>query len=82
MKHTITMAFAAAVLAACAASPAGAQERFREGLMGAGAGALVGGPVGAVVGGATGYIAGPGIARSIFHRRHYIRRRHVVRVVR
>ncbi len=49
---------------------AGAQERLKDGLLGAGAGALVGGPVGAVAGGATGYIAGPRIGRTINPPRH------------
>jgi osmotically inducible lipoprotein OsmB len=59
-----------------------AQERLRDGAIGAGSGALVGGPVGAVVGGAIGYVGGPAIGRSIFHgnrryhRRVYHRRRY------
>jgi hypothetical protein len=52
-----------------------AQERLKDGLLGAGAGAVVGGPVGAVAGGATGYVAGPSIGHSLDgrhrHRHHY-----------
>ena len=54
-----------------------AQERLKDGLLGAGAGALVGGPVGAIAGGAIGYTAGPHIARTINPRhRTYRARRH------
>jgi hypothetical protein len=54
-----------------------AGERFRDGVVGAGAGALVGGPVGAVVGGAAGYVAGPAVTRSVSRRHRYHRaRRH------
>jgi osmotically inducible lipoprotein OsmB len=67
--------FALAVVAGVALVPAGAgaQERLRDGAMGAAAGALVGGPVGLVVGGVVGYTAGPEIARGAHprHRRYY-----------
>ena len=53
-----------------------AQERLRDGVVGAGAGAIVGGPVGAVVGGAAGYVAGPTVTRALVpSRRHYRHRR-------
>jgi hypothetical protein len=74
MKTIITAGLILAGVA-MATMPASAGERFREGLMGAGSGALVGGPVGAVAGGVIGYTAGPSIRRGIFHNRSY-RHRH------
>ena len=61
------------------ATAALSQERLRDGVVGAGAGALVGGPVGAVVGGAAGYIAGPAVTHGVVrgHHRRYRRRHHV-----
>ena len=53
---------------------ANSQERLRDGLLGAGAGALVGGPAGAVAGGAIGYTAGPRISRGGYRGRRYGRR--------
>jgi hypothetical protein len=42
-----------------------AQERLRDGAVGAVGGAIVGGPVGAAVGGVGGYVAGPAITRGV-----------------
>jgi hypothetical protein len=42
-----------------------AQERFKDGAIGAITGAVVAGPVGAIAGGAVGYAAGPNIARGL-----------------
>ncbi len=60
-----------------------AQERIRDGVIGAGAGAIVGGPVGAIVGGTAGYVAGPRVTHAVSGRlphRHYLHRRyHAVR---
>jgi hypothetical protein len=44
---------------------ASAQERLKDGALGAISGAVVAGPVGAVAGGAVGYVAGPNIARGL-----------------
>ncbi len=65
--------FIAALLVgvALAGSPAMAGERFNDGLMGAGAGAIVGGPVGAIGGGAIGYVAGPSISHGFGSHHHY-----------
>ena len=52
---------------------AGAQQRVRDGAVGAVGGALVGGPVGAVVGGVAGYVAGPSVERT-FSGRRYVKR--------
>ena len=71
-------AFAVIVLLAIGGA-AVAQERLRDGLVGAGAGALVGGPVGAVVGGAAGYVAGPTVTRAVSPRRRIHRRRYTSR---
>ena len=65
----------AAAFALTLAAPVGAsaQQRLRDGLIGAGAGAIVGGPVGAVVGGGVGVVAGPEIERGarVGYRRSY-----------
>jgi hypothetical protein len=59
-----------------------AQERLRDGAIGAVGGAIVGGPVGAVVGGVGGYMVGPevshGFRRATTPRHHRHRRHHVV----
>ncbi len=55
---------------------ANAQQRLRDGAVGAVGGALVGGPVGAVAGGVVGYTAGPHITHALSPHRHYRHRRH------
>lgn len=80
MKKTLALL---AVTGALVLVPAAvnAQERLRDGLLGAGAGALVGGPVGAVVGGAIGATSGPGISDGLglSRHRHYRHRRYAHR---
>jgi hypothetical protein len=61
-------------------SPAIAQERAVDGLLGALAGAVVAGPIGLVAGGVTGVTAGPAISSSWglsgrTHHHHYYHRR-------
>ena len=75
MKKLLLFPALAMLLTAGAAQ---AQERLRDGVIGAGAGAIVGGPVGAVVGGAAGYIAGPAVTRAVVpgHRVYRRHRRH------
>jgi hypothetical protein len=78
MKKILAMT---AVVGAIVLVPAvaSAQERFWDGALGAGAGALAFGPVGAVAGGLVGYTAGPNIASTMgvrhhrYHHRHYVR---------
>lgn len=51
-----------------------AQQRLRDGLIGAVGGAVVGGPVGAAVGGVAGYVEGPRVERTFSGRRYHGRR--------
>ncbi len=60
-------------------SVAFAQERLRDGALGAVGGAIVGGPVGAVAGGAIGYTQGPRISNAFDRRHRYYRHRHYYR---
>jgi hypothetical protein len=57
----------ALVVAGMTVAPAvgSAQERLKDGALGALSGAIVAGPVGAIAGGAVGYVAGPNIARGM-----------------
>jgi hypothetical protein len=76
MKKTMILL---ALAGACFIGQAQAQERLRDGAVGAVGGAVVGGPVGAVVGGVGGYVAGPAITRGVRRattpRRTYYRHR-------
>ena len=70
MKRSLVIA---ALMAGLLFAPAvaGAQQRLRDGVIGAVGGAVVGGPVGAVVGGVGGYVVGPRVERAVTGRRHY-----------
>jgi len=78
MKKTM---FLLVLAGACFIGQAQAQERLRDGAVGAVGGAIVGGPAGAAVGGVGGYVAGPAITRGVRRataprRYHYYRRHH------
>jgi hypothetical protein len=74
---TMKAIFAAAIIVAAGVAivpaAANAQERLKDGAMGAVAGALVLGPIGLVAGGVIGYTNGPNIARgmNVRDRRHH-----------
>ncbi|MDF2118097.1 hypothetical protein PY365_21210 [Roseiarcaceae bacterium H3SJ34-1] len=77
MKKTMVLLVLAG---ACFVGQAQAQERLRDGAVGAVGGAVVGGPVGAAVGGVGGYVAGPaitrGVKRAVAPRRYHAHRRY------
>jgi hypothetical protein len=68
----------ALVVAGVTAAPAvgSAQERLKDGALGAISGAVVAGPVGAIAGAAIGYTAGPNIARGLGLKAHHHRYTH------